>query len=248
MLFLPATAETIEQFVRLADEAPEALSGIANAMPCPPMPMVDEAWHGRLVIMALLCFAGETDAGQAAIQPFRDLAKLRGLDGPIADMTKPMTYPEMFPPEDPDYRPLAVSMNLLTDEIGRKDAETIMAALGASNAPMRAVQIRVMGGAMARVPVDATAFAHRKRRIMVNVAAFYTDDSDKAEKQAWVEQLTDDLRGDDHGAYVNFVGSEGDERVRDIYPGATYARLTALKRTWDPGNLFRLNQNIRPAE
>jgi hypothetical protein len=82
---------------------------------------------------------------------------------------------------------------------------------------------------------------------MVNVAAFYTGEGDKDPKQAWVTELTDRQSGEDHGAYVNFVGSEGDERVHDIYPGETYTRLAALKRRWDPGNLFRLNQNIPPA-
>jgi FAD/FMN-containing dehydrogenase len=247
MMILPASAEIIDRYVELAEAAPEELSSIGNVMNCPPMPFVDAAWHGKLVIMGLFCHAGGEEEGQAAIQPFRDLAKLAGLDAPVADMTKAMPYPEMFPPEDPSYRPLAVSMNLLTDELGREDAETIMDRLERSDAPMRAVQIRIMGGAMARVAVDATSFAHRTRRIMVNVAAFYTGDGDKDAKQAWVTELTDRLRGEDHGAYVNFVGSEGDERVHDIYPGETYTRLAALKRRWDPGNLFRLNQNIPPA-
>jgi hypothetical protein len=247
ILVLPATAEIVERYVSLADAAPEELSSIANVMNCPPMPFVDPAWHGKIVTLGLMCFAGGEEPGQAALQPFRDLAKLAGLDAPIADLTKPMSYPEMFPPEDPDYHPLAVSMNLLMDELDSADAAAVMDRLEASDAPMRVLQIRVMGGAMARVPVDATAFAHRKRRIMVNVASFYESDADKDRRQAWVQELSDVLRGDDHGAYVNFVGSEGDERVREIYPGETYRRLTEIKRRWDPGNLFRLNQNIPPA-
>ncbi|HUQ44742.1 MAG TPA: FAD-binding oxidoreductase [Candidatus Limnocylindria bacterium] len=247
MMILPASAEIVERYVALADEAPLELSSIGNVMTCPPMPFVDEVWHGRIVIMSLLCFAGGAEDGQEAIQPFRDLAKLAGLDAPIADMTKPMQYPELFPPEDPDYHPLAVSMNLLMDDFERKDAETIMDRLESSDAPLRVAQIRVMGGAMAEVPVDATAFAHRKRRIMVNVASFYEGEADKDRREAWVQELTDALRGDDHGAYVNFVGSEGDERVHEIYPGDTYRRLAEVKRRWDPGNLFRLNQNIPPA-
>ena len=247
MLVLPATAEIVEKFVRLSEAAPEELSGIGNVMPCPPMPMVDEAWHGKLVIFALLCYAGDASSGQVALQPFRELAKLAGLDVPIADLLKPMTYPEMFGPEDPDYHPLAVSTNLLIDRVDRATAETIMDRLQKIDTPMRVAQLRVMGGAMGRVPVDATAFAHRKSRIMVNVAAFYEGDHDHDQKQAWVDELVGAIRQSDHGAYVNFVGDEGEARKHDIYPGATWDRLAEIKRRWDPTNLFRLNQNIPPA-
>jgi len=247
MLFLPATAETIERFVALADEAPQELSTIANVMNCPPMPFVDEAWHGKVVIFGLMCFAGDAAAGEAALRPFRELAKLGGLDAPIADLVKPMTYPEMFPPDDPDYHPTAVSLNLLLDRIDRDTATTMLDRLEASDASLRAVQIRVMGGAMARVPVDATAFAHRQSPIMVNLAAFYEGEDDKPRRQAWIEELAGAIRQSDTGAYVNFVGDEGEERIHDAYPGETYRRLARVKRDFDPDNLFHLNQNIQPA-
>ncbi|MEO5703502.1 MAG: FAD-binding oxidoreductase [Candidatus Limnocylindrales bacterium] len=247
MLFLPATAETVERFVALAGEAPEEMSTIANVMPCPPMPFVDEGWHGKVVIFALMCFAGDTAAGEAAMRPFRDLAALGGLDAPIADLVKPMTYPEMFPPEDPDYHPTAVSLNLLLDRVDHATAATMMDRLETSNASVRVAQIRVMGGAMARVPVDATAFAHRNSPIMVNVAAFYDGDDDKPRRQAWVEELVSAIRQSDSGAYVNFVGDEGEARIHDAYPGETWRRLARVKRDFDPTNLFRLNQNIPPA-
>ncbi len=247
MLFLPATAEIVERFCALADEAPEELSTIANVMPCPPMPFVDAGWHGKLVIFGLMCFSGDAAAGEAALRPFRDLAKLGGLDAPIGDLVKPMTYPEMFPPDDPDYHPTAVSLNLLLDHVDGTTATTIMEHLEASDAAMRVAQIRVMGGAMARVPVDATAFAHRHSPIMVNVAAFYDGEDDKARKQAWVEGLASAIRQSDTGAYVNFVGDEGEERIHDAYPGETLRRLARVKRDFDPDNLFHLNQNIPPA-
>ena len=247
MLFLPATAETVERFIALADEAPEELSTIANVMPCPPMPMVDVAWHGKLVIFGLMCYAGPADEGNRALQPFRDLAKLGGLDAPIADLVRPMTYPEMFPPEDGDYHPLAVSLNLFLEHVDLATAQTVMDHLEASDAAMRAAQIRVLGGAMARVPVDATAFAHRRSPIMVQVAVFYTDDGDRQEKLDWAQGLADAIRQGDDGAYVNFVGDEGEARVHAAYPGATYQHLAEVKRRYDPTNLFRLNQNIPPA-
>jgi FAD/FMN-containing dehydrogenase len=254
MLFLPVNAEIIERFVSLAEAAPEELSTIANVMPCPPMPFVDAAWHGKLVVFGLMCYAGPAQAGQAALQPFRDLAKLAGLDAPIADLTKPMTYPEMFPemPGDSDYHPLAVSKTLLIDRIDGPVAELVMDRLEKIDAPMRACQIRVMGGAMARVPWDATAFAHRNFKILVNIAAFYEGKLDHDEKQAWVDEFTAAMLqaagATSTCAYGNFVGDEGPERLHDIYPDETLARLRELKRRYDPLNLFRLNQNIPPAE
>jgi hypothetical protein len=247
MLFLPVNAEIIERFCALAAAAPEEVSTIANVMPCPPMPMVDEAWHGKLVIFGLMCYAGPAGPGNAALQPFRDLAKLGGLDAPIADLTRPMTYPEMFPPEDPDYHPTAISKNLLLDRVDRRTAETMMDRLERSDAAMRVAQIRVMGGALARVAPDATAFAHRKSPIMVNIAAFYEGEDDMPRRVAWVEEFVDVLRQSDRGAYVNFIGNEGEARVHDAYPGETYRRLAEIKRRYDPTNLFHLNQNIPPA-
>ena len=251
ILVLPVNAEILERFVELADEAPDELSTIANAMPCPPFPFVDEAWHGKLVIFGLMCFAGGAAAGEAALRPFRELSKLAGLDAPIGDLVKPMTYPEMFPPADDDYHPLALSRNLMIDRFDRRAAEASMAALEASDAAMRAVQVRVLGGAMARVPWDAAAFAHRSRRLMINVAIFYEGEHDKARRQAWVDDLTVALRtaagATDRCVYVNFLSDQGDERVEDAYPAQTLARLSAIKRRYDPENLFRLNANIKPA-
>ena len=254
MLFLPVNAEIIERFVQLADEAPEAMSTIANVMPCPPMPMVDEAWHGKLVIFGLMCFAGGAAAGEDAFRPFRELSRLAGLDEPIADLVRPMTYPEMFPPEeagDGEYHPLAVSKNLLIDRVDRTVADVVMDRLEASDAAMRVAQIRVMGGAMARVPWDATAFAHRRYKVLVNVAAFYEGESDRAEKQAWMDEFAEAILtaagATSHCAYVNFVNDEGPERVHDVYPDQTYRRLAEIKRRYDPTNLFRLNQNVPPA-
>ena len=162
----------------MSEEAPEELSSIANVMPIPPLPGVPEEWLGKLGIFGLMTYAGEAEAGQKALQPFRDLAKLAGLDAPVADMLRPMTYPEMYFPEDPDYHPLAVSYNMLLDRCDRPSATTIMEHLEALDAPMRVAQLRVLGGAMARVRNDATAFAHRASPIMVNIAAFYEDDAD----------------------------------------------------------------------
>jgi FAD/FMN-containing dehydrogenase len=241
MLLLPATPDVIAAFVAAAAAAPEELSTIANVMPAPPMPFVPAEQHGRLVVMALMAYAGPVEAGQRAIAPFRALA------APIADMIRPMRYPELYPPEEGGYHPTAVARTMFVNAIDRDVAATIVEYLEASDAPVRVAQLRVLGGAMARVPADATAYAHRASPIMVNVASFYTGPADRAVREAWVASFADTLRQEDGGAYVNFLGDEGADRVRAAYPGATWERLRAIKARYDPTNLFRLNQNIPPA-
>jgi FAD/FMN-containing dehydrogenase len=242
ILVLPATAEVIAGFIAAADAAPEELSTIANVMPAPPVPFLPEDVHGQLVVFAMLVHAGDPDAGDRAMAPFRALAT------PLADMLRAMPYPEVYPPEDDSYHPTAVVTTMFVDAIDRPVAETIMEHLRASDASMRVAQLRVLGGAMARVPVDATAFAHRASRIMVNLAAFYEGPEDRVVRQAWVDSFAAALRQGDAGAYVNFLADEGDERIRAAYPGSTWDRLAAVKARYDPTNLFRLNQNVPPAD
>ena len=241
ILVLPATAETVAGFIAAAEAAPDELSTIANVMPCPPMPFVAEEHHGTLVNMAMIAYAGDAESGQAALAPFRALAE------PLADMVRSIPYPEMFPPEDPDYHPTAVAQTMFLDRVDGTTAETIMRFLTDSDAAMRVSQLRVLGGAAARVADDATAYAHRDSKIMVNLAAFYEGEADKSKRQAWVDDFASAIRQDDIGEYVNFVMDEGEAGVRAAYPGATYDRLASIKAQYDPDNLFRVNQNIPPA-
>lgn len=241
LLILPATAETVAGFMAAAADAPEDLSAIANVMPCPPMPFIPEDVHGQVVILALVCYAGaDAEAGDRAIAPFRALAT------PLVDMVKAGPYTDMYPPDDPDYHPLAVGRTIYLDHVGIDEAAMIIERLVASDAAMRVAQLRVLGGAMARVPADATAFAHRSSKIMATCAAFYTGPDDIAQREGWVEDFVAELKQDDPGAYVNFIADEGEARIRDAYPGATWDRLVAIKARYDPTNLFRLNQNIPP--
>jgi FAD/FMN-containing dehydrogenase len=240
MLFLPATPEVVAGFMAEAESAPEELSAIANVMPAMPMPFLPAEQHGRLVVMAFMCYAGPTGAGQRALAPFRALAE------PIADLLRPMSYHEIYPPEPEDYHPTAVGHTMFMDRVGLDEAKTIVEYLEASDAMLRVTQLRVMGGAMARVPVEATAFAYRGSRIMANVGAFYEGPEDMVVRRAWVEELAGALRQSDGGAYVGFLGDEGEERVRAAYPGSTWERLRQVKARYDPDNLFRFNQNIPP--
>ena len=147
------------------------------------MPFLPAEVRGRLVIMGLLAYAGPVAEAEAALRPFREIAT------PIADLVRPMPYAEMFPPEDPNFHPTTVIRNLFVNRISAEDGETIVERLTNSKAPMRVAQIRVLGGAAARVPNDATAYAHRNSAIMVNVAAFYTSPEDRLVQDRWVEAL-----------------------------------------------------------
>ena len=112
---------------------------------------------------------------------------------------------------------------------------------------MSVAQLRVLGGALARVPADATAFAHRSSRIMVVTAAIVATADELPANAAWVTDLARELAQDDRGAHVNFLADEGPERIRAAYPGATWSRLVAIKDRYDPTNVFRRNQNIPPS-
>ena len=208
----------------------------------PPLPFLPPEWHGKLVVLAMLVHAGALDEGERAVAPFRALAT------PLADMVRPMPYSDIYPPEDPGFRPRAAARTMLLDAVDNAVAEKILGRLDDSTAMMRAAQLRVLGGALARVPADATAFAHRQSRIMVNVAAIYGNPDEAPVHEAWATDTMAALRQTDTGAYVNFVGDEGEERVHAAYPGATWERLAEVKRRYDPGNLFRLNQNISPGD
>jgi FAD/FMN-containing dehydrogenase len=243
MLILPATPDTVAGFIAESESAPEELSGIGNVMTAPPMPFLPVEVHGKSVIMAFLVYAGEKEAGERALAPFRALAT------PYADMLKSMTYPEIYPPEEgaEGYHPVAASLTMFVDTIDHSVAEMILNRLQNSSASMAVAQLRVLGGAMARVPVDATAFAHRSSKIMVNIAALYQKPEEKETHEAWVADFASALLQSDKGAYVNFLGDESEERIRAAYPGSTWDRLVEVKARYDPTNLFRLNQNIQPA-
>jgi FAD/FMN-containing dehydrogenase len=242
ILMLPATVDTIRGFLAEAEAAPEELSTICNVMKAPPMPFIPEELHGSLAIFALMVHSEGGEAGEKAIAPFRSLAE------PLADMLRPMPYPEIYMPQEEDYHPIAVGRTRFTDELGEEAIDTILDRVQSSTAMMAVAQIRALGGAMARVADDATAFAHRQSRLMVTVANVYERVEDTPVHQAWVDELAGALGLNGRGAYVNFLGEEGDEGVRAAYPDPTWQRLRELKRRYDPTNVFRLNQNIPPEE
>jgi len=240
MLLLPATAQVIADFMAAAAAAPEELSAIANIMVAPPIPFLPPEAHGKLILMALVAWAGDAGAGERALAPFRALAE------PLADMLRPMPYAGLFEPVDDMEVTEESARSLFMDTVDAAAAATIVEHLQASTAPMAVAQLRALGGAMARVPAEATAFAHRDRRVMGGVGAVYDQAADKPVHDAWADGFAAALRQGDPGVYVNFLADEGPGRVREAYPGATWDRLVEVKRRWDPDNLFRHNQNIPP--
>jgi len=240
MLILPATADVIAGFMSAAEAAPDELSTIANVMPAPPMPFLPADLHGRLIIFAMLVYLGDAESGERAVAPFRALAT------PHADMMKPMTYPEIYPPEGDDYHPVAAARTMFLDHVDVHVAETILKHLQSSTAMMAVTQLRPLGGAVARVANDATAYGHRKARIMANLAALYDKPEQKAIHEKWVSDFHKAIEQSDRGAYVNFLGVADEAQVRAAYPGSTWDRLRQVKARYDPTNLFRLNQNIKP--
>jgi FAD/FMN-containing dehydrogenase len=235
MLLLPATAQVITDFMAAAETAPEELSGIANIMVAPPMPFLPPEAHGKLVVMAMLCYAGDAEAGQRALAPFRALAE------PLADMLQPAPYAVMFPP-----RPRSPTPCSWTPWTARWPTPS-WSSCRPRTRPFEWSSCGPSAGPWHGWPVEATAFAHRHSRIMANVAAFYEGPADRDRRQAWVDGAAAALQQGDEGAYVNFLGDEGPERVRRAYPGSTWDRLVEVKRRYDPDNLFRRNHNIPPA-
>jgi hypothetical protein len=152
----------------------------------------------------------------------------------------------MYPPEDDSYKPQALDYTFFMDGVDLGIAQTIMDRLNASDAALRAVQLRALGGAMARVPVDATAFAHRNAPILAVAVNFWQDDNDYAVREEWLRTTVASLDQGAPGAYVGFIREETGDRLNDVYPDQTLQRLRDVKTKWDPENVFRRNLNIPP--
>jgi FAD/FMN-containing dehydrogenase len=226
-----------------AASAPDELTSMAVLMQAPPAPFIPPDRQGMPVVTIAVCYVGDPAEGARVIAP------LRRLGAPIADVIAPMPYPAIFAlTAEAEIRGLqhAVRSLLLKtlDEGALRALATEAAAVMSSET---LVQLRVLGGAMGRVATDATAFAHRDKPFMVTVTHDGADPGGAARRRARTEQIWQALQPYAAGVYANFLGDEGEMRIREAYPWATYARLAALKARYDPTNLFRLNQNITPA-
>jgi hypothetical protein len=240
MLVLPATPAVVRNFIAEAESAPEELSTIVSVATAPPAPFIPVEYHGRPIVIALLAHSSGGDAAERALAPFRALA------APIADMIRPMPYAEIYKLAEGPSPTAVAAHSMFVQEVDASSGEVILEYLRSSSAPVRVVQLRVLGGAVARVAPDATAFAHRRQRVMVNLAAVYERAEEAGLHEAWVSQFAAALPHVTPGVYAGFLGNEGEARVREAYPGPTWDRLVATKSRYDAYNLFRLNQNVPP--
>ncbi|MEA2519723.1 MAG: hypothetical protein QOF49_1803 [Chloroflexota bacterium] len=240
-LILPATADNIAGLIAAAKVAPDDLSLISFVMYCPPLPFVPAERVGELVILVLGVSTGSAEAGQAAWAPIRALAE------PIADLVGPMPYPAIYKLTEEGGLPGRSSIkSWFADDLDVAEAEAIVGFMRRAPSPMSMTQLRVFGGAMARVAPDATAFAQRDAGVMVAAMAMFAEDGDAPAADAWTAEFTAAFAARATGVYANFLGAEGDDRIRAAYPHGAYERLAAIKQRHDPTNLFRRNQNVRP--
>ncbi len=241
-LILPATREVVRGYLDYVTAAPDDLTTIAHLMHAPPAPHVPQELVGQLVFSILICWSGDLAAGQDAVAPLRALAT------PLVDALSPMPYPDIYRFTAHQAEPHAAAIRMMfANDFSDAALDAALAAMQAASSPYNLIQFRGLGGAFARVPAGATAFAHRDQRFFFAIIGLWIDpEVEAAPHQAWTAALWEQVRHEGRGVYVNFLEEEGEGRVREAYPPATYARLAAIKRRYDPTNLFRFNQNVPP--
>ncbi len=238
-----AEAESILQsYARHAIAAPNELSTHAMLMVAPSAPFIPQALHGTPIVAILVCYSDDLAHGELAVAPLRQLAK------PIADQVRPMPYPDIFSLtkigtiRGLEQHVRSLFLQTLSDEVLHTLTQETLATMSSETI----VQIRVLGGAMSQVSTDATAFAHRAVQAIVIVTNFGPGSADRKARSDRTERIWQALQPFAHGVYANFLAEEGERRVHEAYPPATYARLAALKNRFDPTNFFHMNQNIKP--
>lgn len=240
-LVLPATPEVLAGFAEAAKAAPDELSTILMAMPAPPLPFLPPELYGKTVLMSMMAFAGPAEDAQQALAPFRALAT------PLADLVRPGPYSMMYMPEDPSMKPALSVRTLFKDGLDLAEAKAILDHVARCAAPMRMAQVRVLGGAVKRVPAQATAYGHRDAEMLIAFLAMDRDGEAAARNDIWAEDCVASLGGSDGSAYSNFLADNGPQTARSAYTAGIWQRLREVKRSYDPMNFFRRNHNIPPA-
>jgi hypothetical protein len=241
-LMLPASREVLRGYLEYAASAPDDLTTIANLWHAPPFPHVPAERVGELVLSILVTWTGSPAEGEMALAPLRALAT------PVVDTVGVMPYPEIYRLTEFAAAPHAASIrSMFAHDLSDATLDAALAAMEHASSPFSLIQFRGLGGAMARVDSDATAFAHRDQQYFLAIIGLWLDAAeDGTVHTAWTESLWNEIRHEASGVYVNFLENEGPDRVRDAYPAATYARLAKIKQHYDPENLFRFNQNVLP--
>lgn len=243
-IFWPAhdTVDVVRFYREWIADCPDELMTILVQRQVPALPGVPKHLVGQLVVGVVVCYVGPVDAGEQAVRP------MRRFGAPLLDMCAPKSFLAHQSSFDPSFVPgrwyyvRACDVAEITDDIIE-----VMARFGqAIRSPISSIALWQMGGAVARVPQDATAFNGRGagHTFNINGNALTADGFD--EERAWAREYWTALEPYQMGVYVNFLMEEGEDRIRAAYGAAKYDRLKALKRAYDPENVFRLNQNIRP--
>ena len=223
-------------------EAPDELMTIVVHRKAPPLPFVPPELHGKLVVAVVCCYAGPLEEGEKVVKP------LKAFGSPVLDLCVPkpfLTHQAMFDPSFPHgwwYYMRSCDVAELADEVIDITVEHSLRI----SSPLTAFPIWQRGGAAGRVGEEETALGGRDAGHTFNITAVTESAEGFAEEREWVRNFWSALEPYHTGAYVNFLMEEGEERVREAYGARKYDRLKALKRRWDPDNLFRMNQNIRP--
>ncbi len=237
----PEMMRFFRDFVR---EAPDEVGVIATLRLAPPLPIIPAHMHGMPVVALVVCYAGPVEEGEKLLRPLRAFGK------PVFDAIVPKPYVEhqqMLDPAFPHGRhyywksrqlpPLSDEAIEVVVEHGRRITSDFSSA-----------RIFTLGGAVARVDHDETAFANRAAAHDINiVGAWAPNDPDPARHVEWVRGFWSALAPYAGGVYVNFMSDEPQAAVQAAYGPHAYARLVALKKEYDPTNFFRFNQNISPA-
>jgi FAD/FMN-containing dehydrogenase len=231
---LDAAREVFEFHREFSASAPDELFAEFGLGPLP---------DGQPGSFLFFVYAGPPDEGERVVEPARKFRE------PLENFLGPATYCEVQQMFDEDLRPglhnYWKSSDL--DELSDGVIETML-EFYADAPPVSFVVIDQYGGAVARVPDDATAFGHRHAAYDVIVATLWPGPEETKEHVEWARGLWDALQPyAEESVYVNYLGEEGEERVRAAYGEEHYSRLATLKRKYDPDNILRNNQNIKPA-
>jgi FAD/FMN-containing dehydrogenase len=235
--------ELLPLFRRIAREAPDELTIWVIMRKAPPLPFLPAAWHGKEVLVFAACYAGDMKDGEKAFKALRALGK------PIADVIAPHPFTAWQAAFDPLLTPGARNYWKSHDFADLPDAavNVILNSVRELPSPECEVFIAHVGGAMARIPGNATAYPNRDAHFVMNVHTRWQDKAQDQACMAWARHLfeaTAPFAAD--SVYVNFMPDDENDRVEKAY-GTNYRRLAEIKRRYDPANLFRMNQNIRPA-
>jgi FAD/FMN-containing dehydrogenase len=242
-IFYPAAAagDLLRTFRDWAADAPDEITALVNLTTAPPLPVIPAEWHGKKVAALIAVSAGPLDAGESLVADFRTVAE------PIADLLGPMPYRMIQTLIDPLW-PKGINAYFKATNLSRLDDELVdrLAALHLEvPGPQCEIHVHQMGGAVGRVADDASAYSERSMPFVLNAVTGWQDASAAASHRSWARQVVDAAAAASTGrAYVNFLGDP--DAARTSYGRETYARLVRLKNEYDPGNVFRLNQNIEP--